>query len=65
MSRGSDTAPLSRHDLSDVAKGLHVAAHTLEEEARSEGPDSYRFDYLVATAARFRRVRARAMRAAR
>lgn len=55
---------LSTRDLADVADGLRVAAGVLEDEAREVGPDSFRFEYLVGRAARFRRLRARALRQA-
>lgn len=53
---------LSPRDLTDIADGMHLAALTLEAEAREEGAQSFRFEYLAARAARFRRLRARVLR---
>ena len=55
-------ATLSARDLRDIADGLRVAAASLENEAREVGADSYRFEYIVGRAARFRRLRQRALR---
>jgi hypothetical protein len=56
---------LRPRDLTDIADGMHIAALTMEARAREEGAQSFQFEYLVARAARFRRLRARVLRDAR
>ena len=56
---------LTRTDLKDIAEGLSVAAASFEGTAREVGEEHSSFEYLVARAARFRRLRARTLRETR
>lgn len=56
---------LTKTELKDIADGLSVAAASMEGTAREVGEEHSGFEYLVARAARFRRLRARALREVR